>query len=200
MKQLSDNLFLLSFLLLFFTFSLAGFRYAGNGATGRTNKTTADSLHYPQMEKMHIFEKSFRPSEYDSDIQLKTKNDSAISQKDSSSRSFTATPDTISVAPPDTVQGYRIQVLATNDFDEATAVRASLNAALPNLWVYVVYDAPTYKVRVGDYLSRTDAYFSLDSLVTMGYKDAWIVPDKVIKNPPPKPSSPSPSDTVQTKK
>ncbi len=156
----------------------------------QTSKGAADSLQYPKTEKLNIFEKSFRPSEYDTDLHLKTKNSS------DTTRLSTVPPDTFAVAPPDTVQGYRIQVLATNDFDEAASVRNSLNSELPNLWVYMVYDAPTYKIRVGDYVNRSDAYFPLDSLVAMGYKEAWIVPDRVIKNPPPKPITPASPDST----
>jgi hypothetical protein len=156
----------------------------------QTNTGAADSLHHPQQGILNIFEKSFRPSEYDADLHLKSKNSG------DTTRHIAIPPDTFAVAPPDTVQGYRIQVLATNDFDEATSARNSLTIALPKLWVYMVYDAPTYKIRVGDYVNRSDAYLSLDSLVAMGYKEAWIVPDRVIKNPPPKPVAPTSADST----
>ncbi len=158
-----------------------------------TSREPADSLNYPKKEKASVFEKSFRPSEYDTDIHLKTKNGGDTSQL------IVVPLDTFAIAQPETVQGYRVQVVATNNFDEATAARNLLSSALPNLWVYMVYDAPTYKIRVGDYLNRSDANLSLDSLAAMGYKEAWIVPDRVIKNPPPKPIVSSPADSVQIK-
>ncbi|MDE3057215.1 MAG: SPOR domain-containing protein [Bacteroidota bacterium] len=190
--------------------------HPGTGGAGVPSQQRRDSLKQMQNppagnDVLTIFEKSFKPSAYDTDVPLKTKNGGDTSrgiappqvsippqggfQPDTSKGSLG-----FAIAQPETVQGYRVQVVATNSFDEAMSARNLLNSALPDLWVYMVYDAPTYKVRVGNFLNRADANLSLDSLVAMGYKEAWIVPDKIIKNPPPKPSTLSPPDSLQTKK
>ena len=107
--------------------------------------------------------------------------------------------DSFSIAQPDTVQGFRIQVFSTDNYDEAALTRDNLNVELPDLWVYMIYDAPAYKIRVGDYLNRADANLAVDFFVEKGFKDAWVVPDRVIKNPLPKPpfSSTDSTGTIQ---
>jgi hypothetical protein len=93
--------------------------------------------------------------------------------------------------PPETTLGFRIQVLSTTEIDTANAVKTELSNLPEAIGIYVIYDAPYYKVRVGDYLSRPDANSLLRSLIDRGYSDAWIVADRILKNPPPrKPAAP----------
>ena len=47
--------------------------------------------------------------------------------------------------------------------------------------VYVVYDPPVYKVRVGDYTSRLEASRKLSTFIDKGYPDAWIVADRIVQ-------------------
>jgi hypothetical protein len=47
--------------------------------------------------------------------------------------------------------------------------------------VYLLFDAPVYKVRVGDFVSRYEAGQKLPDIVELGYRDAWIVPDKIVQ-------------------
>jgi hypothetical protein len=47
--------------------------------------------------------------------------------------------------------------------------------------IYVVYDAPVYKIRVGDFISRYEANQRLPEFVEKGYRDAWIVPDRIVQ-------------------
>ena len=154
-----------------------------------------DSLAGPRKEKLSTFEKSFKPSEFDTDIDL-------IHKKENQPRPIADVPvESFSTAEPDTVPGFRIQVFASNNYEDAAAVRNSLNLELPVLWVYMVYDAPAYKVRVGDYTNRADANLAVDGFIDRGYKGAWVVPDRVLSSPPPKPAAPpSPDSTAIEKK
>ena len=154
----------------------------------------SDSAAPARKEKLSTFEKSFKPSEYDTDIEL-------IHKKENQARPIVDVPvESFTVAEPDTVQGFRIQVFASNNYEEATAVRNTLNLELPAQWVYMVYDAPTYKVRVGDYTNRADANLAVDGFIDRGYKGAWVVPDRVVANPPPKPAAPPPPDSTSIEK
>jgi hypothetical protein len=47
--------------------------------------------------------------------------------------------------------------------------------------VYVVYDAPVYKIRVGDFVNRYEANQRLPEFTEKGYRDAWIVPDRIVQ-------------------
>lgn len=153
----------------------------------------ADSLPPVRKEKLSTFEKSFKPSEYDTDIEL-------LHKKENQARPIVDVPvETFTVAEPETVQGFRIQVFSSNNYDDAMTLRNTLNVELPAQWVYMVYDAPTYKVRVGDYTNRADANLAVDGFIEKGYKGAWVVPDRVAKNPQPKPAAPSDSTAIPRK-
>ncbi|HEV8537793.1 MAG TPA: SPOR domain-containing protein, partial [Bacteroidota bacterium] len=89
-------------------------------------------------------------------------------------------------ALPETIPGFRVQALLTQDIDEADMAQRNLEQQLPDEHMYMVYDAPYYKIRVGNFPDRSGANLTLRRLVGLGYKDAWIVPDNVLKRPPPK--------------
>jgi len=123
------------------------------------------------------YESNFDPTEFDMSIdsvrkELKLQHDAMDASK------------LVSIAAPETIPGFRVQVLFTPDIEEANQIRDSLAILLPQEWTYTVYDAPYYKIRVGNYVDRTAANQMVNKLVGFGYQDAWIVPDKVIKNPP----------------
>jgi hypothetical protein len=153
---------------------------AGASSPQHGNSLSADdSTAVSVKQGIRLFERSFKPSQYEPDPIHGVTFQAAI-------------------AVPETVQGFRVQLLSTNEYDEAMLVRTSLEQYYPDTWIYTVYEAPTYKVRIGDYMTRGDAAMMLDSLSARGQKGAWIVPDRVIKNPPPKPPRPAPADSVNT--
>jgi hypothetical protein len=84
--------------------------------------------------------------------------------------------------PPDTgrqvVYGYRVQVLATRFADRADSLRSILSPLFNNE-VYVTYEAPNYKVRVGNCLDREDAEILKRRLAKKGYSSAWIIRTRV---------------------
>lgn len=79
------------------------------------------------------------------------------------------------------ISGFRIQLRASKD---SKKMRRALNEAKSffnprGYEVYLVYESPMYKLRVGDTTDRKRA----DKLLTLskenGYRDAWVVPDMV---------------------
>ncbi|MBI1806300.1 MAG: SPOR domain-containing protein [Ignavibacteria bacterium] len=127
-----------------------------------------------------MYEKTFNPADYDVDV--KTILDEENRQRSTLEPAIVVTP-----AAPETISGFRVQVLFTQEIDQANQLKENLANAVPDDWVYVVYEAPYYKVRVGNFADRSTANQMVRKLVSIGYKDAWIVPDNVMKNPPPKP-------------
>jgi hypothetical protein len=152
-----------------------------------------DSLVYtPRKEKLSTFERSFKPSNYDTEVYLFKKNDT--------SRTVGTSIDQFTSAPAETLHGFRVQLLSSQVYDVAVASRDNLIAAFPDLWVYMVYEAPSFKIRVGDFTNRSDANVLVNELSKMGYKDGWVVPDKIIKNQLPKPPLPVPIDSTSIDK
>jgi len=103
----------------------------------------------------------------------------------------------IEPSAPETTPGFRVQVLSTTEIDTANAVRAELSNLPESIGIYVIYDSPYYKVRVGDFLSRPDANPLMKSLIGRGYSDAWIVADRVLKNPPPRKPAALPTEKTE---
>jgi SPOR domain len=79
------------------------------------------------------------------------------------------------------VQGFRIQIFSSSNIDEAGSMKLLAQEKFPSDSLYIVFDPPVYKVRVGDFSTRYDAGQRLSQFVDLGYRDAWIVPDRIIK-------------------
>ncbi|MGH2566850.1 MAG: SPOR domain-containing protein, partial [Bacteroidota bacterium] len=79
------------------------------------------------------------------------------------------------------LQGFRIQIFASASIDEANLARQLAAQAIVDDSLYIVYDPPVYKVRVGDYLTRLAANRALTSVLQHGYPDAWVVTDRIIQ-------------------
>ncbi len=54
-------------------------------------------------------------------------------------------------------------------------------------WIYIDFDSPNYKVRVGDFINHEDAKKIYAKLKEKGFPKLYVVPCKVRKNPPIKP-------------
>lgn len=143
---------------------------------------------HQRKEKLSTYERSFKPSFYDTEVYLY--------KKDDSTHTFGQAIDNAAAAVPETLQGFRVQLIATNNYDEALSVRNDLITRFPDLWFYTIYEVPAYKIRVGDFISRAEAKTVMDTFKNEGFKTAWIVPDKIVRNQPPKPPIPVPIDST----
>ncbi len=74
--------------------------------------------------------------------------------------------------------GYRIQVFFGSDRTDANKVKAEFSEKYPDVDVYVVYESPNFKVRVGNYRNKIEAQKLLHDL-KQKYDGAFIVPDKI---------------------
>jgi hypothetical protein len=131
--------------------------------------------------KLKEYEASFRPSDYDQPLRDFFPDANLGTAGDSGSISPISIPQ-----PLELTQGYRVQVFATTDFDEATQTKATVEAQFPDEWFYLVYDSPTYKLRAGNFIERYEADRFAKTIAEKHYRDAWVVPERVYKNPPPR--------------
>lgn len=79
------------------------------------------------------------------------------------------------------INGYRIQIAAysgVNSKSQAESARNSFNNLFPYTKSYLIYAEPYFKVRVGNYYSRLQAYKDLLS-IQLTYPSAYIVQDKI---------------------
>jgi hypothetical protein len=135
------------------------------------------------------FEARFTPSAEDRPATTQGKDpDSPVRH----SRRGDSTQHDPSPLPTEEVSGFRIQVFSTTDIDEAGVKKGEAELLFPGEWVYLQYDQPSYKIRVGNFLRRYDAERFRTLAVEKGFGGAWIVPSRVLKNPPPPPPRPTP--------
>jgi hypothetical protein len=78
-----------------------------------------------------------------------------------------------------TTDGYRVQVLSTDDIDEANRIRAEIYERTARKEVYIVFEPPFYKVKVGDFTSKTEADNLRFKLNQLGYTESKVVQETV---------------------
>lgn len=79
------------------------------------------------------------------------------------------------------MKGYRVQIMAvtgTNSRNTAENERALFQARFPEVPAYISYTEPYFKIRVGDFMTRLDAYKMLVEVRDM-YPGAYITIDKI---------------------
>ncbi len=69
---------------------------------------------------------------------------------------------------------FRVQVFASKDFDEAQQFASDIQSMFPE-GVFVEYQMPYYKVRVGEFYSPEEGEVFLDEVKQIGFKNAWLV-------------------------
>lgn len=75
----------------------------------------------------------------------------------------------------DGVSGFRIQIKNTTTQKDANALRARFSRHFPHLKSYLQYNAPYYKIRIGDYLTKLEAQKDLIE-IKKKYRGAYPVP------------------------
>lgn len=76
------------------------------------------------------------------------------------------------------IEGYRVQVLATRERFKAEKLQSDLEE-LFEYNIYVIFEAPNYKVRIGDFIDRQKAEKFRKKLSGNGYSSAWIIRTKI---------------------
>lgn len=150
-------------------------------------KEAEDSRSSEAEEELRRYEQSFRPSDYDMDPKV------FLSELKRDDERAAQPHDPAVTEAPVIVQGFRVQLLATTSIDEANTRKAEAEASFPDQWFYITFDAPNYKLRAGNFVSRADAEQYSKQMADQGFPDAWTVPDRVIKNIKPRQQL-SPSD------
>ena len=74
--------------------------------------------------------------------------------------------------------GYRVQVFFGSERQKAQEVKSQTTALYTDLGVYLVYQQPNFKVRIGDFKTRLDATRALRE-IQLNFPGAFIVPDEV---------------------
>lgn len=84
-----------------------------------------------------------------------------------------------------TIPGYRIQIASfsgTNSKTSAFNLRENFLTDYPAVQAYIVFDEPNFKVKVGDFRTRLEAYAFLQQIKDT-YK-GYIIRDNIYPEPP----------------
>jgi len=122
------------------------------------------------------YEATLDPTQYDEDVEVVVKK-----KEEEKPVTELQIPKDSTVVQETSQVGFRIQLYSTSSIDEAMNMKTNILAKLPQDSVYIVYDPPVYKIRLGDFPTRYEASIKLPSIVNMGYADAWIVPDNIVR-------------------
>jgi hypothetical protein len=78
-----------------------------------------------------------------------------------------------------TTNGFRVQVLATDNLEEADSLKSELTLKVNQKNIYVIFDPPFYKVEVGDFVNMSDAKDLNFKLSQMGYTESRVIASTV---------------------
>ncbi len=157
--------------------SVIALMLSGCGSSGSSQRgTPAPPEEREQRVPLSRYEKTFHPSDYDDEITEIQRQHTAEQERAAAGRQH----DSVTVESTFT-QGYRIQIFATGSIDEANAMRLTAAQRITEDSLYVVYDPPVYKVRIGDFSNRTEANQKLSAVIAQGFADAWVVGDRIIQ-------------------
>jgi hypothetical protein len=78
-----------------------------------------------------------------------------------------------------TVDGYRVLVVATDDMEAANSVRGDILDKIKRKEVYISFEPPFYKVKIGDFTDITEANNLKFKLNQLGYTEARVLQETV---------------------
>ena len=145
-----------------------------------SKKSITEDAAQAEMKK-NLYDESFDPlSLNDDDIDV-TKTETSINKPSPTEEDKTL----FNIDKPlnaKEVDGFRVQILASASIESSTFTqqKAADQFRTMNCTAYLIFEAPLYKVRVGDALNRQDAEEILNCAKDFGYNQAFIVRSKVI--------------------
>ncbi|MGC6490627.1 MAG: SPOR domain-containing protein [Flavobacteriales bacterium] len=79
------------------------------------------------------------------------------------------------------IDGFRVQIHhnQSQSREASQKVRANFSKDFPNLKTYLEFKSPYYKIQVGDFTNRLEAY-KVQKEISKKYKGSYIVPALVI--------------------
>ena len=76
------------------------------------------------------------------------------------------------------VKGYRVQILISQNVNELEVIQDKLMKSVDKK-IYIIFELPNYKLRVGNFLNRKEAESFQKKIVRLGYRTAWVVPTMI---------------------
>ena len=78
-------------------------------------------------------------------------------------------------------EGFRLQIFETVSKDKADSTLFHFQKTLQDT-VYLFFEAPLYKLRFGNFITKKEAEIQKDKLIKLGFKNIWIVRSRICQN------------------
>ncbi len=136
------------------------------------NKVAVPTSSGKPVKDFHLMKEDFDPVALkDDDIEIKQPEMSQRADKDVFNFSSSVDRDTVGI-------GYRIQIVQTTDPDKAKEVKRDAILRFEHE-VYRVFDAPHYKVRIGNFVNWNDAEKVQELAIKKGFRESWVIRTKI---------------------
>jgi hypothetical protein len=86
--------------------------------------------------------------------------------------------DSLQNSRVNTQDGFRLQIYESSSVEEANQKLQKFEKALDDS-VYLIFDAPLYKIRTGNFISKKEANTQKEKLRKKGYRNIWIVRSRI---------------------
>jgi hypothetical protein len=145
-------------------------RYNGSGKTAKNEKekTKNKASEYPE---------NFNLAPYRAKITIKDTSKPNDKSNINVWYNYHTQPDTgdVNRIVIRTAPGFRVQVISTDNLDDANKMRSEIYFKTNQKAVYIIFDPPFYKVEVGDFTNLSDAKSLTFKFKQMGYTEARVV-------------------------
>lgn len=167
-----------------FPFVLLSFTGCGASKGDRYEKqkpTEVKGEHQKPEEKKEIVE-DFDITPYSTKLEIEERKKATRTVAPDAWYNYTSEDSALvdNAAVQDTVTGFRVQVIATDNLEEADNIRSEVYFKTNQMNVYLVFEPPFYIVKAGDFTSRAGANDLSFKLNQMGYSEARVIQDSVI--------------------
>ncbi len=163
-------------LFLLVTF-ISGMFFSACAPSGKVVKKEAEE---PAAAAPKAYDESFDPlSLKDDDIKI-TEKETAPPATSAKEEKTDTRKETLSEGLQET-DGFRVQLLATRNLETATIEQERAENQFKRMGhkIYLIFETPFYKLRVGDLLTRKQAEELREKAKQYGYDQAFIVRSKV---------------------
>ncbi len=178
MKLRGQTGYIISFILIFLPFFLYS---CGASSTVRYDRNSEKKESINETEKKN-YKEDFDITHYRTEINIKENPSGAAETPDVNPWYGYGDKDTSLVQEKSiigTANGFRVQVLATDNLEEADSLKSELSLKVNQKNIYVIFDPPFYKVEVGDFISMSDAKDLNFKLNQMGYTESRVIASTV---------------------
>jgi hypothetical protein len=79
--------------------------------------------------------------------------------------------------------GFRILVISSNNRNKVTEIKTKMYREYPELKAYMMYKAPFFRLKVGNFRDRTEAEEYLNQIERLVGNKVYVVPDTIEVRP-----------------